>query len=217
VEGVATGSAEHRERDWWLRTLAVFGSPRTTFAALRNESREDLDAREEPVLALAFLAGIAGVLATPAVGELLDSRERDAIVVAVLVFLAGGLYGLATYWLGGGALHLGMRAAGGTGSYRQSRHLLAFASAPLAALLAVVWPLRVAVYGGDLFRAGGADEAGAAHWLFEGVELACFAWAAVLLVYGVRVVHQWPLVRSLGALVLAGMALLAIGLLFDML
>ncbi len=206
------GSAE---REWWLRTLAVFQSPRTVFAALRDESREAAEAREEPVLALALLAGMAGVLATPAVGDLLDSRERDPLVVAVLVFLAGGLYGLATYWLGGGALYLGLRAAGGEGTYRHARHLLAFTAAPLALFLLVGWPLRLAVHGGDLFREGGGDERGAIRWLFEAAELASFVWAAGLLVYGVRIVYRWPLVRSLGALLLAGLALVVLGLVFS--
>ena len=202
------------EREWWLRALAVFQSPRSTFAALRDESREAAEAREEPVLALALLAGIAGVLATPTVGDLLDDRERDALVVAVLVFLAGALYGLATYWIGGGALHLGARAAGAHGGYRQARHLLAFAAAPIVLSVVVVWPLRLAVYGGDLFRAGGADEAGTARYVFEAAEVAVFLWAAALLVVGLRTVHEWPLVRSLGALVVAVLALVALGVFF---
>ena len=205
------------DKEWWLRTLAVFQSPRSTFAALRDESPEQAEAREEPVLALALLAGIAGVLATPTVGDLLDNRERDSVVVAVLLFLAGALYGAATYWVGGGAVYLGVRAAGATGSYRQARHLLAFAAAPLVLSLVVLWPLRLAVYGGDPFREGGADETGTARYVFEAAELGAFLWAAVLLVVGIRTVHAWPLVRSLGALVLAVLALLALGVAFSLL
>ncbi len=213
----ATGSlASSREREWWLRTLAVFSSPRSTFAALRDGSREASEARQEPVLALALLAGIAGVLASPSAGDLLDDPERDGLVVAVLVFLAGGLYGAATYWLGGGALHLGIRAAGGRTSYRQARHVLAFAAAPLALSLFVLWPLRLAVDGGDLFRAGGDDEAGASRWLFEGAEVGFSLWAAALLVIGVKTLHAWPLVRSLGALVLGVLALVALAIAFSL-
>ncbi len=186
-----------------------------TFAALRDESREQAEAREEPVLALALLAGIAGVLAAPSFGDLLDSRERDAVVVAVLVFLAGGLYGTATYWVGGGALYLGARAAGSNGSYRQARHVLAFATAPLALSLLVLWPVRLAVYGEDLFREGGADETGAVRYVFEGLEITFFVWATALLVVGIRTLHDWPLVRSLGALVVAVLALFALGVLFN--
>ena len=217
MERVADRTAARRERDWWLRTLAVFGSPRATFAALRDDSREAAEAREEPVLALALLAGIAGVLATPTVGDLLDNRERDAVTVAVLIFLAGGLYGAATYWLGGGALHVGLRAAGGAGSYRQARHVLAFAAAPLGLSLVLLWPLRLVFYGGDLFRAGGADESGLGRWAFEAAELVFFLWAGVLLVVGVKTVHAWPVVRSLGALALAALALVSLGLVFSLL
>jgi hypothetical protein len=151
------------EREWWLRALAVFASPVAVFAALRDDSDEAASAREEPILALTFLAGIAGVLATPTVGNLLDDPLRDGLVVAVVMFLAGGLYGLASYWLGGGALALGIRSAGGIGSYRQARHVLAYAAAPVALSFFLLWPLRLAAYGGDVFRDGGADERGAAR------------------------------------------------------
>lgn len=215
-EHVSGARETELEKEWWLRSFAVFQSPTSTFAALRDDSLRQAEARAEPVLALALLAGIAGVLATPFVGDLLDNRERDAVVVTILVFLAGALYGFATYWIGGGALYLGTRAAGGQGSYRRARHVLAFAAAPLVLSLAVVWPLRLAVYGGDLFREGGADESGAARWLFDAAEAGLFLWAAALLVIGVKVVHEWPLARSLVALVLAVLALFALGLAFSL-
>jgi hypothetical protein len=203
------------EKEWWLRSLAVFQSPSAVFMALRDDSEKQATARQEPVLALVWLAGIAGVLATPSRGTLLDNSDVDGLLVAVLIFLGGGMYGLATYFLGGGAVYLGARAAGGTGSYRRARHLLAYAAAPLVLLLVVVWPVRLAVYGDDLFRTGGADSTGAGRWLFEAVEAAVFAWAFVLLVLGIRAVHGWRLVRSLGSLVLAALALLAFGVAFS--
>ncbi len=215
MDAQATASRADLEKAWWLRTLAVFQSPRPVFAALRDDSEEGAHARQEPALALALLSGIAGILATPAVDELLDRADFDRLLVAVFVFLAGALYGLATYWIGGGALLFGVRAAGGASSYRQTRHTLAFATAPLVLLLLIVWPLRLAMYGGDVFRKGGADETGAARWLFAGAELGLFAWAGVLLVLGVSALHGWPLVRSLGAVVLAILALLLFGLAFS--
>lgn len=211
--GVADAAERSLQREWWLRTLAVLTSPVSTFSALRDPGREQADAREEPVLAIMLLAGIASVLATPSVGDLLDSRAQGVAAVAVVIFLAGALYGVATYWLGGAALRLGLRAAGSAGTYRQARHLLAFAAAPVALALVVVWPLRLAVYGGDLFREGGADERGAAR-IFDAAELGFFAWATVLLVLGVKTVHGWPLVRSLGALALGALALLGFALAF---
>ena len=52
------------DREWWLRVPAVLLSPRSVFAALRSEEREDVEARAEPVLALTLLAGIAVALGT---------------------------------------------------------------------------------------------------------------------------------------------------------
>ena len=203
------------EKEWWLRALAVFQSPSVVFAALRDDSKEQADARQEPVLALALLAGLAGVLTTPTAGELLDRREFDGLLVAVFVFLAGALYGIATYWLGGGALHLGARAAGAASSYRQARHVLAFAAAPLVLLLLLAWPLRLAVYGGDVFRSGGADEEGPVRWAFAAAEIGVFAWSAALLIVGIRAVHGWPVIRSVGSIVLALLALILLGLVFS--
>ena len=51
------------ERVWWERTLLVLRRPAGVFAALRGE---DDGSRSEPLLAIVFLAGIAGVLGTNA-------------------------------------------------------------------------------------------------------------------------------------------------------
>jgi hypothetical protein len=194
------------DREWWLRTLAVFQSPRAVFAALRDDRDVEATARQEPVLALVFLAGIAGVLFTSASGRFLDDPAVDALLVAVLVFLAGAMYGFAVYWLGGGALYVGLRGAGSRGSYRRARHVLAFAAAPLALSLLVVWPLRLAVYGTDSFRTGG-DDSGIGAWVFEGLTAAFAVWAAGLLVLGISVVERWTVVRAGVALALCFLAL----------
>ncbi|CAN5171584.1 hypothetical protein BH18ACT14_BH18ACT14_15720 [soil metagenome] len=200
------------ERDWWLRALAVFQAPRAVFVGLRDDSDEQATARQEPVMALVILAGMGAILVTNATGSLLDNSEVDRLLVLVLVFLAGALYGVAAYWVGGGALYLGVKAAGGDETYRRARHLLAFAAGPIALSLLVLWPLQLALYGSDLFRSGGGDEGGGGAWVFLALEIAFFAWALVLIVYGIRVVHEWPLVRSLGALLLAALALVALGI-----
>ncbi len=206
---MASEGDARREREWWLRALAVLTNPVSVFAALRDPARTQSDAREEPVLALILLTGIAQLLVLPNVDSLFNLREPDGLVIAVVVFLAGALYGIATYWIGGGALRLGIRGAGGAGDYRLARHILVFAAVPLVLSTLVLLPARLAVYGSDLFEAGGADERGAVRWVFEALELSLFAWAAVLLVVGVRTVYDWPLLRSIGALALALLALLA--------
>ena len=199
------------EREWWLRALAVFQSPRTVFAAIRDDTEDAVDARQEPVLALVLLAAMAAVLTSPSAGRLMDNPDRDGLVVAVLVFLAGIMYGLAAYWIGGGVLYMGVRAAGSTRSYRQSRHVLAFATAPIALSLFALWPVEIAVYGGDFFRTGGGDE-GAGRWVFRAIEAGFYLWSFALLVVGVGAVNRWPVVRSLGAVGLTAFALAAVAL-----
>ena len=196
------------EREWWLRVPAVLLGPRAVFVALRDGSQEQVDARQEPVLALVYLAGIAAVLSTSTAGRLLDDAEYDGLLVAVWAVVAGGLYAFAGYWLIGGALYLGARGLGGLGDYRRGRHVLAFALAPLALSLLVLWPVQLIAFGGDLFRRGGSDS-GAAGAVFEVLELAFAGWSAALLLVGVRAVHGWSWGRALGALGLVALFLAA--------
>lgn len=209
MDANAPAAGSRHEREWWLRALAVFQAPRAVFAALRDDSDDAAGARQEPVLALVFLAGIAGVLLTGARGRFLDDPAIDSVLVAVLIFLTGGIYGAASYWLGGGALHLGVRAAGGRGSYRRARHVLAFAAAPLVLTLVLVWPVRLALYGTDSFRSGGADE-GAGGWILDGAAAAFALWSFALLVYGISVVERWTVVRAAVALALVLLGLLVL-------
>ena len=197
------------ERQWWLRTLAVFQSPRAVFGALRDDSEEQATARQEPIIAIVLLAGIAGILSAGATGRLLDDPAIDRVLVAVLAFLTGALYGAVSYWIGGLFLHAGLRGAGGQGSFRRARHLLAFAAAPLALSLFVVWPLRLAIYGSDTFRTGGEDE-GAGPLLFEAATGAFALWSLALLVLGVSAVHGWAWTRALVAVALAVLAVAAV-------
>lgn len=206
-----TAAQDALERDWWLRTLAIFQSPRPVFAALRNDSPEDIEARAEPVLALVLLAGIAGVLLAPSTGRLFDEPIVDGslALVAVLVFVTGALYGVATYWIGGLALYVGLRGAGSKGSYLRARHILVFAAAPLVLGLVFVWPVRLAVYGSDLFRSGG-DDHGGPEVVFDAVLGGLALWAVGLLIYGISVVERWTVVRALVALALVALSLLVV-------
>jgi hypothetical protein len=196
------------EREWWLRVPAVLLGPRAVFVALRDDSPEQADARQEPVLALVFLAGIAAVLGTSTAATLLEDPEYDGLLAAVWAFVAGGLYAFAGYWIIGGSLYLGARGLGGLGDYRRARHLLAFAVAPLALSLLVLWPVQLAAFGTDLFRRGGSD-AGTAGTVFDAIELGFALWSAVLLLVGMRAVHGWSWWRSLGALALVTLFLAA--------
>ena len=189
---------DQSERAWWLRTVAVLQSPRAVFPALRDDSTEAADARQEPITALVILAGIAGVLASPETGRLMDDFTVDRLTAAVIVFLSGGLYGTVAYWLAGGTLYFASEHLGSRGSYRRSRHLLAYAAVPLVLSLLAVWPVRLAMYGRDVFESGGRDEGVGGH-VFAGLELVFIAWAGVLLVVGVRALHGWTWWRALAA------------------
>ena len=149
------------------------------FAALRDPSPREAEAREEPILAIVILAGIAAILLAPETGRLLDeSLVDDSIaVLAVLIFLTGAIYGAFAYWIGGAFLYVGVRGAGSQGDYRRARHILAFAAVPTVLGLVLVWPARLLVYGTDSFRSGGDDD-GIGPLLFDLAEGAFVALVA---------------------------------------
>jgi hypothetical protein len=187
---------------WYLRALLVLQSPRSVFAALRDDSDDAAEAREDVVGGLVWLAGIAAVLATTVAGTVRDDVEIDGGLFAVWAFLAGGLYGFTLYYAVGKVFHVALRRLGSRGSFRRARHILAFAAVPIALALFVYWPVRIAVYGADLFRTGGADGRGAGNataWLFYAFVL----WALALLIIGVRTVHGWTWARSVAGVTFA--------------
>jgi hypothetical protein len=173
---------------WLQRAVLVLVSPRQVFAALRDDSDAAARVRSEAVLALIFLSGIASVLWTPNYGRLMDDVAYDGLLVAIVAFIGGGIYGAGVYYAGGLLLHWATRALGGT-TFRQARHVLAFASAPLALSLFVVWPVRLAVYGEDVFRSGGSDH-GAGNTAFVAIELGFVGWTVGLIVLGLRELYR---------------------------
>ena len=183
------------QREWWLRALAIFQRPSLVFEGLRDDSDEAADARQEPVLAIVLLAGFAGVLSTSLAGRILDDPNFQGSSFAVLAwgFLGGAVYGFLAYWVGGLVVHALISGFGGTSSYRQARHVVGFSAAPLALSLLLVWPVRLAIYGGDVFRIGGSDS-GVGDKIFEGLVLGAYAWTLVLVVIGARTVSgvSWP-------------------------
>ena len=187
---------------WWKRAPLVLLVPRPVFVALRDESVEDAEERQEPLAALIALAGISVVLVSPAFRQMMNNGGVDLILVIVLAFIAGVLYAVATTWLGGGLLFGAARRLGGLGSYRRARQTVELASAPLALALITFWPVRFAVYGTDLFRTGG-DDYGRGDGIFGGIFLGFVAWSVILLLLGVRATHGWGWGRSAAAVVLA--------------
>lgn len=186
-------------RDWWLRTLLVLQRPRPVFVALRDDDPDVTAERGEPVLLIVWLAGIAAVLADST--TYLDDGSRDGVDLAITAFAAGGISGAFAYFVIGWLLYRVTRALGSEGTRRRARHVLAFASTPIALSL-VLWPFKLALYGDDWFRSGGRD-GGAAGAAFGLLSAGFLAWALALLVIGVRSVHGWSWARSAAATALA--------------
>jgi hypothetical protein len=200
---VSAVAASRLERSWWLRAPAVLVAPRAVFVSLRDESEEAVEARQEPLTAIAGLAGISAVLGTPVARSLLNDFDFSVSLIPVWAFFGGMVYAFAVYWLGGGLLFGAARRFGGLGSYRRARSVLALSWTPLALALFTLWPIRIAIYGQDLFRTGGTDW-GPGDRTFGALLYFAFAWSAVLLVIGVRSVHGWSWGRSLATVALAG-------------
>ena len=175
------------ERFWLREAVAVLVSPRMVFTVLRDDSDEAARARQEAITALTILAGIASVLWTPQWGRLMDDPAYDGLLVAVVSFVAGAIYGPVLYWLAGLLVYAAERALRLRASFRRARHVVAFAAAPIALSL-VLWPARLAIYGEDLFRTGGSDH-GAGNLVFVGLELAFAAWSLALLAVGLWAVN----------------------------
>lgn len=165
------------ERDWWLRAVLVLWAPRAVFGAM---GAEDADDRQEPAVAIVVLAGLFAVLSTPRFAGFLDEPEVDGLSVGAFALAAAGAYAFVGYFVLGAALKLGAGAP-----YRLARHVVAYSAAPLALGLLVLWPVRAAAHGSDLFRGGGSD-GGADGTFFALAELGCAVWAVGLLVGGVR-------------------------------
>ena len=203
------------ERDWWLRLALVLQSPASVFAWLRDNSDQANAARQEPITALTFVAGISIFLATPTAGRVFDDAEfnNNYLLLVVECVFAGLLVAIQNFWIVGGAVHLGARAADSVTAYRQARHVVALATAPFVVSLLVVWPVRLAAFGSDAFRSGGSDS-GAPKDVFRSLDALFVAWALVLLVLGVRTLNGWSWLRSLASLAVAGALFVLFALLF---
>jgi hypothetical protein len=203
------------EREWWLRLVRVLTAPTSVFVWIRDDSPEAAGARQEPLTALVFVSGIAIFLATPTAGRFFDDFENNNSYLLLFMecIVAGLLVAIQNFWIVGGAVYLGGRTRESAASFRQARHIVALATAPFVVELIFVWPVRLTMFGGDIFRAGGSDH-GTGEAVFRVLDGAFLAWALVLLVIGVRTLNGWRLLRTLGSLAIAGILLVLIVLLF---
>jgi hypothetical protein len=182
---------------------------------IRDDSDEAAAARQEPLTALVFVSGIAVFLATSTAGRFFDDFENanSYLLLVMECIVAGLLVAIQNFWIVGGAVYLGGRTADSAASFRQARHVVALATAPFVVELIFVWPVRLAMFGGDSFRGGGSDH-GPREVVFRVLDGGFLAWSLVLLVIGVRVLNGWRWPRTLASLAIAAAVLTLIVLLF---
>lgn len=172
---------------WARRAGLVLARPREVFEALREDSVETAEDRQDLVVALAFVGGVAAALATASAGALDD---LDAVETFVWLVATGFAYGFVGYWLLGWALSFVVERLGGSGSRRRTRHVFAFALVPLVLALPA--------------------------WLiFTPLLVLPALWTLALLVLGLAVVQRWSYNRAAAAVGLAVVWLgaLAVGVL----
>jgi hypothetical protein len=185
------------EHEWWRRLPRVLWRPREVFSEL-DGSEETAEALQEPMVAVTVLAGIAMFLATTTAGRLFDDPEFDWLLVAVEAFLVGVLVAFQTYWIGGAGLLLGLRSLGSLARYRTARHVIGLSLMPFVLALLALWPVRLAAFGGDVFRSSGSDE-GVTGDILMGVDAAFALWVLVLVAVGVSTVERWSVARAIAA------------------
>lgn len=206
----ASGSPE---RDWWLRLALVLTAPGAVFAWVRDDSSAAAAARQEPLTAAVFLSGISIFLSTRTAGRLFDEIEFDSLLIVVECVVAGVLVAFQNFWIVGGAVALGGRAADSNATYRQARHVVGLATMPFVLSLVAVWPVRLALFGSDAFRSGGSDH-GATEAVFRVIDLSFLAWVVILLLIGVRALNGWSWLRTIASLAVAAVVFSLFAFLF---
>ena len=184
-------AAQVHARQWWRRVPRLLTAPRGVFVALRDDDEVDVDARSEPILAIVIVAGMAGILLTPAWGTLIDDESLDWMVLAVVTFIGGLIYGAAGYFLLGAVVWLGARAVGLETRGRKARQLVGFAALPFALSIVVTVPAILLAFGYDWFRTGGSDD-GTGRAVVVSLGLAFALWSLGLLALGLRTTFELP-------------------------
>lgn len=184
-------------RVWWGRALRVLWAPRGVLVALREADEDDEAARQEPILAIVILAGMAAILLHGA--TLTDDPSVDLLVAAVITYIAGAIYGAAGYFVLGLGVLIGVRGGGSDTTFRRARHLVAFSAVPVAASFLLLAPVAMGGYGSEYFRGQAPDSSRA---VILALGLPFVAWSLALLVAGLRITYRltWGGVAAAGAL-----------------
>lgn len=209
---VQTQSPEAIERAWWGRLPRMLFAPAEVLAELADESREAEDARQEPLVAVTILAGVAMFIGLVALEPPFEKTDIDfsAFNLVLESILGGALVALSNFWFGGAIVYLGTRGLGSLTGYRLARHLAGLATAPFVLLLVSSLPIRVALYGTDIFKAEGRD-AGTGGHVFIAIDALFLLWTLALLLVGIKVTQRWSWGRAAAALGVATLFAILLG------
>jgi Yip1 domain len=209
---VHTQDPQAVERAWWGRLPRLLVAPAEVLADLRDESREAADARQEPLVAVLLLAGIAMFVGLVAIEPPFRATDSDFSTFNLVLesILGGALVALSNFWFGGALVYLGTRGLGSLSGYRLARHVAGLATAPFVLLLVSSVPVRLGLYGTDLFKAEGSDS-GAGGDVFIAIDALMLTWTLALILVGIRVTQRWSWGRAAAALGVAALFAILLG------
>jgi Yip1 domain len=209
---VRAQESDRAEREWWSRLPRLLYAPAGVFEELRDDSREAADARQEPLVALASLAGIAMFVGLVALQPPYNRFYTDlsAFNMTFETILGGALVALSNFWVGGSLIYLGARGLGALTGYRLARHIACLATAPFVLVLVLAVPIRLGLFGTDLFRDTGSDD-GAGGDVFIALDAIALVWTLGLVLVGIRTTQRWSWGRSAAALGVAALFATLVG------
>ena len=176
-------------------TRRLPASRRWCSRALRDDSDEAAEARQEPVLAIVLLAGFAGVLSTSLAGRLLDNPDSAARPFACWLWGFSAAPSTGRHLLAGRADGSRLASRASAGRAPTGRRAMSSASPPRRSRSRCFSSGRSGSRStaDDLFRNGRLDT-GVGDKIFEGLVVVAFVWTLALVFVGARTVSglSWP-------------------------
>ena len=151
--------AQAHVRRWWRLVPRILTRPTEVFVALRDDEDVDVDARSEPILAIVIVAGMAGILLTPAWATLIDDgvarldRDRRRSPSSAGCSTERRATSCSASSCGWARVRSVSRLAS-----RTARQVVGFAALPFALSFVVTVPAVLVAFGYDWFHTGGSDD-----------------------------------------------------------
>ena len=197
-------------------TDAIHGNPwLTVWTRPRSTIRGIVDT--DPTRSVMLLAAITGISST--LNNSLRKNPGDVLSLPAILGVAligGPLFGIIGNRIGGAMVRKAGSWIGGVATAEECRAAIAWASVPQAVNLILILGL-IAVFGNDLFRSAGLEDAGASGAvLLLAVALAQVVlgiWSGVLTLKCVGEVHRFSAWKALGTFLLLSLVVIGVILL----